>query len=191
MELRGRRVIGFSGHMTDAPDRASPRFPESHVARVRARVRAVLERQGKPLHGVSSGARGGDLIFLEELLALGGSATILLPFPAAEFKQTSVGQGWDEAFERVLSAARVELPPPLHAALPESSEARDAAFAACNALIVDKLNELAALAHDAEPLFLVVFHQTSAQNVGGTWDAIARWRKLGRTALVIDPLAET
>lgn len=191
MDLEGRRVIGFSGHMTDAPDRTSPRFPESRVASVRARVRAVLERQGKALHGVSSGARGGDLIFIEELLALGGSATVLLPFQASSFKETSVGQGWNEVFDRVLSEARVELPPPLYAELPASNDARDEAFAACNALIVDKLNELAALAHDVQPLFLAVFHQTAAHNVGGTWDAIERWRKLGRTALVIDPLAES
>jgi hypothetical protein len=189
MELRGHRLIGFSGHMTDAPDRASPRFPESRVDSVRARVRAALERQGKPLHGVSSGARGGDLIFLEEVLALGGSATILLPFPAPAFKLTSVGQAWGERFDRVLSAARVEVLPPLHAALPESNAAREAAFEACNALIVDTLNELAQLAHDDQPLFLAVFRDTGTQNVGGTWDAIERWRKRGRAALVIDPLA--
>jgi hypothetical protein len=188
MELRGHRIIGFSGHMTDAPDRASPRFPESRVPSVRARLRAALEAQGTPLHGVSSGARGGDLIFLEELLALGGSATILLPFPAAAFKRTSVGQAWDERFDRVLSAARVDVAPPLHATLPQSSAARDAAFEACNVRIVEQLNELAQLAHDDEPLFLAVFHESGAQNVGGTWDAIARWRDLGRSALVIDPL---
>jgi hypothetical protein len=175
--------------MTDAADRTSPRFPESRVESVRARVRAVLELQSKPLHGVSSAARGGDLIFLEELLALGGSATILLPFPPAAFKETSVGIGWNERFERVLAAPRVEVPAPPLATLPASSAVRDAAFEACNALIVQTLVELAALAHDEQPLFLAVFRDTSSQNAGGTWDAIARWRRLGHAVEVIDPLA--
>jgi hypothetical protein len=188
MDLRDRRVVGFSGHMTDAPDRTSPRFPEARVGAVRARVREVLERQGKALHGVSSGARGGDLIFLETLLALGGTATILLPFSAAVFKQTSVGQGWDDRFDHVLSAHGVELPPPLHATLPAARADQEAAFEACNALIVQRLSEFARLAHDEQPLFLAVFRETAAQNIGGTWDAIDRWRKLGRAVEVIDPL---
>jgi hypothetical protein len=189
MDVRGHKIVGFSGHMTDAPDRATPRFPESRVESVRTRLRAVLERQTQPLHGVSSGARGGDLIFLEELLALGGSATILLPFPADAFKQTSVGQGWDERFERVLAAPEASVPAPLYAALPASTADRDAAFEACNALIVQNLKQLATLAHDQHPLFIAVFRDTGSQNPGGTWDAIARWRRLGHPVEVIDPLA--
>jgi hypothetical protein len=189
MDVRGHKIVGFSGHMTDAPDRGTPRFPESRVESVRTRLRAVLERQTQPLHGVSSGARGGDLIFLEELLALGGSATILLPFPAASFKHTSVGRGWNERFDRVLSAARVEVPAPLHAALPASSVEQEAAFESCNALIIQSLTELATLAHDARPLFIAVFHDSSAQHTGGTWDALARWRQLGHPVELIDPMA--
>jgi hypothetical protein len=189
MNLEGKRLVGFSGHMTDAPDRPSPRFPESRVRTVRERVRAVLAKQGRPLHGVSSAARGGDLIFVEELVALGGTATVLLPFTATLFKKTSVGQGWDELFDRLSADPSVETLPPLSPEPPMSSDAQNAAFEVCNARIVEELAQRARAAKDPAPLFLAVFRPNEAKHVGGTWDAIERWRRLGHEVEIIDPLA--
>lgn len=189
MNTPARRFVGFSGHMTDAPDRKSPRFPEAHVEAVGRRLRAVLEKEPRPLHGVSSAARGGDLEFLKQLLALGGTASVLLPFPAPGFKQTSVGQGWNDTFDRLLAHPAVTVYPPLHAAMPTSEDAQAAAFEACNVQIVDTLIELAAKGRDAAPLFLSVFHDAGARQQGGTWDAIERWRKRGGHVEIIDPMA--
>lgn len=189
MSNQARRFVGFSGHMTDSPGRKTPRFPESRVQAVRGRIRAALEHQPSPLHGVSSAARGGDLLFIEQVLALGGSASVLLPFPAEAFKQTSVGQGWNETFDRLLSDSAVTVHPPLHAALPATEQEQAVAFEECNVRIVDLLSTLAQQGGDADPLFLSVFHHAGAQLQGGTWDAIARWRQRGRQVVIIDPLS--
>lgn len=36
-------------------------------------------------------ARGGDALFLEEVLAIDGTATVQLPFPKTDFIETSIG----------------------------------------------------------------------------------------------------
>ncbi|HKU41062.1 MAG TPA: hypothetical protein VJR89_23025 [Polyangiales bacterium] len=180
-------IIAFSGHMTDAPDRPTPRFPEDHVPEVRKRMRAVLERERRPLFGVSSAARGGDLIFIEALLALDGRAEIFLPFPAADFKQTSVGLGWDAVFERVLTSNGVELHPPLHAAAPQEPSARDAAFAECNERIVQRARALASELDVSDPLFVALHKHTGTDLVGGTMDAFERWKKTGGRLEIIEP----
>lgn len=107
-----RPVVAFSGHMTDAPGRAVPRFPESKVEAVRRAVRTWLGGQGARVHGVCSAARGADLLFLEEVLARRGTATVILPFPADDFKRISVGQGWDERFDAAIANDRVAVLPP-------------------------------------------------------------------------------
>jgi hypothetical protein len=185
---RTHRAVGFSGHMTDSPTRESPRFPESRVPEVRARVRAALENQGL-LHGVCSGARGGDMLFARAVLELGGRVTLLLPFPPAAFKQTSVGHGWDDEFDQVVRHPSVELRPPLLPQLPATSDEQNEAFERCNAWIVETLETLAQREHDADPMLLVVYHSAGTDQAGGTADAIRRWQALGHRVVVIDPLA--
>jgi hypothetical protein len=180
-------IVAFSGHMTDAPDRPSPRFPEHAVPSVRARVRNALAARGAGLIGVSSAARGGDLIFIEELLALGGSAIVLLPFPAQDFKTTSVGRGWDDTFDRLLKSAQVNVPPPIHAQLPADSSERDAAYEACNVAIIATAQQLATEHGDTDPLFLAVYMQTDADRQGGTGQAFRGWTDLGHRLELIDP----
>lgn len=188
---RSRHLVGFSGHMTDTPDRSSPRFPESRVPEVRLQIRTALEQQPGPLHGVCSAARGGDLLFLESLLALGGTATVLLPFPPADFKKMSVGGEWDGVFDQILASPQVDVPRPLHEALPADTAAQNQAFEACNTWIVDALSALASQYDDTTPLFISVFHGAGGQSPGGTWDAIARSRAKGHKVLIIDPLADS
>jgi hypothetical protein len=184
---RAHRLVGFSGHMTDSPSRASPRFPESRVSEVRARVRAALEHQGL-LHGVCSGARGGDMLFARAVLDLGGRLTLLLPFPPDAFKRTSVGQGWDDEFDHVMRHPRVEIRTPLLPQLPATSDEQNEAFERCNAWIVDTLETLAQSEHDSDPMLLVVYHSTRTDRAGGTADAIRRWKELGHPVVIIDPL---
>lgn len=100
------RVAAFTGHMVDAPGRPKPRFPESKVEDVR---RAIAQRLDAldVRHGFSSGARGSDILFIEELLKRGGKAHVFLPFPRDAFAQTSVGYGWDARYMNVLLHPRV------------------------------------------------------------------------------------
>jgi hypothetical protein len=155
---------------------------------VRARIRAVLETLGAPLTGVSSAARGADDIFARTVLALGGSVIIVLPFPAQDFEQTSVGQGWKNSFYELLGADRVTVLPPLYHVLPPSEEERNRAFAECNEVIAKTARELSQR-ENADALFLAVYRRTSSDARGGTMDAFENWKRSGGRVEVIDPLA--
>jgi hypothetical protein len=178
------KIVAFSGHMTDAPDRPSPRFPEQAVPLVRERVSAALSAKGEGLIGVSSAARGADLIFIEELVRLGGKSLVLLPFPADDFKRTSVGQGWDDTFDRLLSSPRVEVRV-LNAQVPTAK--RDAAYETCNTEIIDLAERLATEHSDSDPLFLAVYVDTDTDRQGGTAHAFRAWTERGHRLQRIDP----
>jgi hypothetical protein len=180
-------VVAFSGHMTDAPSRPTPRFPEAHVPSVRQRIREALTRLRQPLLGVSSAARGADLLFIDELLALGGHATVVLPFPQSDFKQTSVGQGWDDLFERLLKSPQVHVPEPLLSERPADSARTDAAFAECNDRIIQIARELVKQHGVPDALFLAVYKQTQTDLLGGTKHAFDAWTSTGGRLELIDP----
>ncbi len=102
------KLVVFSGHMIDAPDRRSPRFPQTKEGE----VRELLERQLAAMNagiGFASAASGSDILFLEAMLARGGTIHLVLPWPAEEFVKTSVeiaGDGaWVERFHKVLERA--------------------------------------------------------------------------------------
>jgi hypothetical protein len=178
-------VVAFSGHMTDAPDRAVPRFPESKTEAVRLRIRAWLRSHGGRVHGVASAARGSDILFLEEVLASNGTATVVLPFPKDDFKKVSVGQGWDERFDAVLAHERVEVLPPLLERMPVEAE-QPAAFERCNLAIVDKAEGFGERFDDAAPTLLTVWNGSPGDATGGTAHAVTLWRQRAHPSENID-----
>jgi hypothetical protein len=96
-----RQVLLFSGHIVDAPDRATPRFPLSKVAGARAAIDQALAAldAGPEDLALTQGAAGGDLIFTEAALARGVRVQWLQPLPEPEFIQRSVlssagAEGW-------------------------------------------------------------------------------------------------
>jgi len=178
-------VVAFSGHMTDAPGRAVPRFPEDKVESVRREIRTWVSGHGGRIHAVCSAARGADLLFLEEVLGRRGSATVLLPFPAADFKKVSVGQGWDERFDTALGNDRVEVRPPLLEKVPPESE-QASAFERCNVAVVDEAERLAALYDDTDPVLLTVWNGNPGDASGGTAHAVSMWRQRGHRSNNID-----
>ncbi|MEA3186651.1 MAG: hypothetical protein QOD99_481, partial [Chthoniobacter sp.] len=102
------KLVVFSGHMIDAPDRRNPRFPPAKETE----VRELLEKQLAAMNagiGFASAASGSDILFLEAMLARGGTIHLVLPWPAEEFVKTSVeidGDGaWAERFHKVLARA--------------------------------------------------------------------------------------
>jgi hypothetical protein len=178
-------VVAFSGHMTDGPARNVPRFPEGKVDAVGREMSAWLRGHGGRIHAVSSAARGADLLFLEQVLAATGTATVVLPFPAPDFKKVSVGQGWDDRFDAALAHDRVEvLPPLLETAPPDGEQA--SAFERCNLAIVDEAERLANLFDDADPTLLTVWNGSPGDAPGGTAHAVGVWRARGHRAENID-----
>ena len=65
-----RQVFLFSGHMVDAPDRSPPRFPPDKEPLAAAAIAKLLDELGAGATDVaiSSGACGGDLLFVESCL---------------------------------------------------------------------------------------------------------------------------
>ncbi len=86
------RVVLFSGHMVDRPDRPRPRFPESKAAAAGQRIAAELDKLGvgRGDLGVAQAASGGDLLFAQACLARGMRLDIHLPQQEPDFLRNSV-----------------------------------------------------------------------------------------------------
>ena len=98
-----RHVLLFSGHMIDAPDRPTPRFPAGKESVAAAAIAATLDALGcgDADLGICGGACGGDLLFAELVLARGAHLQMLLPFDEATFLSASVdfaGPQWRQRF---------------------------------------------------------------------------------------------
>lgn len=113
-------AVVLAGHMIDAADRTVPRFSESSVAHVSARIRASLATLG--VHpgdrAITSAAAGGDLLLAEAALQAGMALTVCLPFEESRFIESSLsfaGDEWMERFARLTQSPGVlvrEMPPP-------------------------------------------------------------------------------
>lgn len=178
-------VAAFTGHMTDAPGRAAPRFPEDKVGVVRHAIRDRLTAH-QIGHGFSSLARGSDILFVQELLERGGNPTVILPFPAEDFFNTSVGEGWAAEYrallddDRVKSKLRVLLDE-----MPASEEEQNAAYDACNAAVHRAAREHARRL-DEDPVLVTVWNGDPGDGPGGTADAVRAWQRAGLAVDRID-----
>jgi hypothetical protein len=107
------RIVLFTGHMLDAPDRPKDkaRFPSTPEAE--ATARAMIERalrdemaeSGGVSLGIAGGACGSDILFHEACKSLDIPTTLLLALPADVFQVESVNRGgpkWVERFRRLL-----------------------------------------------------------------------------------------
>jgi hypothetical protein len=76
---------------------------EKHASdAIRAEVAAIRERSSGSLIGITSGARGGDILFHKTCKALGLQTLMVLPFAVEEFLSRSVRGvptgGWEARF---------------------------------------------------------------------------------------------
>ena len=102
------RVLLFTGHMIDAEDRQTPRFPRTAEAEARRMIREAVSQQRDlrdgALTGIAGGASGGDILFHEVCEELGIRTQLFLAVPKDQFISQSVqpgGPGWVERFERL------------------------------------------------------------------------------------------
>jgi hypothetical protein len=113
-----RQVILFSGHMIDAPDRSTPRFPadKEEVAAQKIAESLKAHRAGAEDLALCQPAAGGDQLFLEACQERGVRCQILLPLPEPEFIERSIlpsagGDKWRERYfklkERLQDPIRV------------------------------------------------------------------------------------
>lgn len=169
------RVVLFSGHMIDRPDRPRERFPQRLERDVYESIRAWLQ-QNNGLIGVSSAACGADLLFLEAMEALGGECHIVLPYHRDEFLCDSVEipgvDGWVPRFERQLAHSRVVYASssrPLHGGV---------AYEYANQL-VQGLGMLRARELETELMALAVWDGAAGDGLGGTASAVRQWQRHG------------
>ena len=105
------RVLVFTGHRIDAPDREKPRFPNraKSEAMARALIREFVEEQigevgAKRAVGYSGAANGGDILFHEVCEELGVPSRVYLAGPRDGYVQASVqgaGSEWVQRFDRL------------------------------------------------------------------------------------------
>lgn len=99
------RVLVFTGHMVDKPDRIPPRFPAAAEPSAHSMIRECVERYARHPDGVAvglaGGACGGDILFHEICAELGIPTRLYLALPKDQFVAASVGGragGWERRF---------------------------------------------------------------------------------------------
>jgi hypothetical protein len=177
-----RKLLLFSGHITDAPDRTQPRFPAALVPAAAQRIAATIGS----LHAdesdiaLTQGAAGGDLLFVEACMARQVPVQLLQPLPEDEFIASSIVATTDgEQWRRRYLAARAALPWPPRS-LP--AEAADDPFEACNQWLLST-----ALASGAGELHLIcLWNGDAGDGPGGTAHMVDEMRRHGGRVSWID-----
>jgi len=106
-----KRVLVFAGHMIDAPDRKTPRFPADQEAVAREEIKQRVLKEMNSGSGVASayagGASGGDILFMEVCAELGIETRMYLAVLPQIYVNTSVnkaGGNWVDRFWKLLKA---------------------------------------------------------------------------------------
>ncbi|MFO0700611.1 MAG: hypothetical protein U0236_15415 [Nitrospira sp.] len=115
-----RRVFLFSGHMIDAPNRPTPRFPVDKESIAAWKIAEALDRLGAGPEdlALTQGACGGDLLFTEACQQRAVTVQWLQPFDEPEFIQRSV-VCHDETWRARYLAVKAKLTTEIRSALQE------------------------------------------------------------------------
>ena len=180
------RVLLFTGHMIDAPNRPEPRFPPTAAAEAEARrlIREAIEKEqklaGGGLRGIAGGACGSDILFHEVCQELGIPTQVFLAVARERFSAESVQHGgpdWVERFNRLcdrvppreLGGDTTLLPPWLRGRHDYSVWQRNNLWMLFNALALDL------------PLTLIaLWDQGVADGPGGTADLVEQVQRRGQ-----------
>ena len=182
-KLRPARVAIFTGHRIDAPDRLEARFPRE-TAPTCAEVLADFIREQKIDIGYSSAANGGDLLFVDGLLANQRTANIVMPFDEEQFRDASLavsGSGedeWTERFNQLIQGKR-DGAVVWHASQSTVDQAgMDPYYAHCNDVILG-MARLKARELDGELVGVAVMEPGGDNTIGGTHAAVEAWQSAG------------
>lgn len=182
-----RRTILFTGHMVDAPDRATPRFPASRIDAAADRIAAVLDEigAGREDLALTQGAAGGDLLFAEACLARTVPLRLLLPLAEPDFVVASLlpvvdGAAWHARFRAVV--ARLDEPPREAPVALGPLAPGDDAFVRANLWLLDS-----ALAFGADKLVCIcLWDGAGGDGPGGTRHLVEAVRSAGGRVVRID-----
>lgn len=178
-------IAVFSGHMIDRAERPVPRFPPSAEESVRASLRKAIDEKMIRI-GFSSCACGGDILFMEEILASGGECTVVPPLPLETTIRNSVAFAPGEWTAR-LDAIRVH--PKVRFLAPECDETGED-----DAIVYDFTNRylLGLAVMKARTLGfplsgICVWDGKESGLVGGTDSAVRLWREHNLPTTVVTP----
>ncbi len=167
---RPRQVFLFSGHMIDAPDRPTPRFPAAKEPVAAQKVAEVMNQLGAGPEdlALTQGACGGDILFTEACQQRGTKVHWLQPFQEPDFIQRSVlrgGPGWVDRYlnaKAKLAAAPRNAPDELGEPSYEAGE--DYAFERCNLWLLNT-----ALGYGVDKVrFVCLWNGSGGDGPGGT-----------------------
>ena len=121
-------VALFSGHMIDAADRKTPRFPADKEPLAAAAIADALSNIGVAPGdlAICGGACGGDLLFAEACLDRGMQVELYIPFDEPTFLAGSVDfadADWRERYFAVKSRATLHVMPDEFGPLPAGENA--------------------------------------------------------------------
>ena len=110
------RVILFTGHRIDPPNRSTPRFPAAKEKQAREMILAAVSREKEKakgnLFGISGGASGGDILFQEVCEELNIPSQMYLVLPKNDYIKASVadaGPNWVERFNRLYERVKAKI----------------------------------------------------------------------------------
>lgn len=181
-------IAVFSGHMIDSPDRPVPRFPMNAEETVRSALRKSIANHMIKI-GFASCACGGDILFLEEVLAAGGECIVVPPLPLEATIRNSVAfvpGNWDARLKAILANPKIRLLAP---ECDETGESDEVVYDFANRYLLG----LATLkSHELGfPLFGVcVWDGKESGLLGGTDSAVKLWRSYELPIEIITPEVE-
>jgi hypothetical protein len=181
-ELPAPDVVAFAGHLVDAPDRGTPRFPPSLAPGVREALASRLSAMREPVV-FASAACGAALLFVDAALARGAEVNVVLPDARDDFVRTSGAPGggeWARRFDDALARATRVIMATEEQHLGDDSLFDDAAR------LVEGFSRLRAAQLETAPSMLCVLDPDSDGRVGGTRASYERWKASGDRLDVID-----
>lgn len=178
-----RRVLLFSGHMIDAPDRPTPRFPPALESAVAQAIHAELDRLAVNTRDttVSGAACGSDLLFAEAALTRGAHTRIYLPLDEPAFLKESVAFAnarWPERYRAVVTRSELFIAPEVLGPLPGDTDP----FERVNLWMLDEARRLGG----PNVVFICVWNGAGGDGPGGTQHLIDTVRAQGGHDIWID-----
>ncbi len=164
-------IAAFIGHMIDQPSRATPRFPAYAESSARAAIASALKTVNVRI-GYCSLACGGDILFCESLVELGGEINILLCFDRQDFLRESVafaGEDWVRRFESLEKKASI------YYLTQEKYNGLNGLFALQADAIMGAAIHRASLMQEKPNLITLLSETDIALKKGGTRDSLKSW----------------
>jgi hypothetical protein len=185
-----RRILLFTGHRIDAPNRPKPRFPPNKEGVAREKIKEAVSEElklsGGVDYGIGGGASGGDILFHEVCAEMGIPTRLYLALPRDQYVSSSVieaGPQWVERFNRLYRQLPVrvlgdskELPRWLREKPDYSIWQRNNLWMLYNALAAGGDNVT----------LIALWNGEEGDGPGGTGDLVQKARERGAKTVILD-----